>query len=104
MNGYLPTIDSSTAQLFRASHLSLDPSTTDFALRRVIPISIYVDGALLPGMAENLTGEIKRIMTEDGYPPFGQWGPFYGSSFITLFGRGEKPESGPSVQKRLKDL
>jgi hypothetical protein len=99
----LPIFDITVAQLFRASHLSLDPSTTDFALRRVIPISIYIDGDF-PGVAEDLSDEIRRIMTEAGYPPVGAWGPFYGSYFITLFGRGEKPESGLSVQKHLKDL
>ena len=106
----LPAIDSTVAQLFRASTLSLDPSTTDFALRRVIPISIYIGHDTRgkykdsPDVADDLRNEIIGIMTDAGYPPVAEWGPFYGSYFITLFGRGEKPESGPTVQKHLRDL
>jgi hypothetical protein len=102
----LPIIDNTVAQLFRASHYSLDPATADFMLRRVVPITIYIDGDYegLTDVANDLRTEITRIMAEIGYPQVGEWGPFYGSHLTTIFGQGAEWESGPSVLRHLRDL
>jgi hypothetical protein len=100
------TIDTAVAQLFRASECSLDTATADFSLHRTIPITIYIDGEYegLAEVADDLKGEIARLMADIGYPQVGEWGPSYGSYFAILFGRGSKPESGNSVLRHLKDL
>ena len=102
----LPIVDNTVTQLFRASHYSLDPVTADFMLRRVVPITIYIDGDYegLAEVADDLRNEIARIMAEDGYLQVGEWGPFYGSYLTTIFGQEEKWESGPQVLKHLQVL
>jgi hypothetical protein len=102
----LPVVDNTVAQLFQASQYSLDPSTADFMLRRVVPITIYIDGDYegLTEVAENLENEIVRILAEAGYTQVGAWGPFSGSHLTTIFGKGENWESGPQVLQHLRDL
>ncbi len=102
----LPVVDNAIAQLFQASQYSLDQSTADFMLHRVVPITIYIDGDYegLAEVAEYLENEIVRIMTEAGYPRVGAWGPFSGSHLTTIFGKGENWESGPQVLEHLRDL
>ena len=102
----LPIIDTTVAQLFRASHYSLDPATADFMLRRIVPITIYVDGDYdaRAELADDLRGEAVRMMTEIGYPQVGEWGPFSGSFLTTIFCQGKQPELGRSVLQHLQDL
>jgi hypothetical protein len=102
----LPTADNTVAQLFRASQYSLDPATADFMLRRVVPVTIYIDGDDdgLTNVANDLRNDIARIMGEMGYPEVGKWGPFSGSFLTTIFGQGRDPESGWSVLRRIQDL
>jgi hypothetical protein len=102
----LPIIDIAVAQLFRASHYSLDPATSDFMLQRTVPITIYIDGNYdgLADLAAVLKDDAARIMTEFGYPQVGEWGPFEGSYLTTIFGRKEEPELGWSLLKSLPEL
>lgn len=102
----LPVFVNTVAQLFRASQYSLDPATADFMLRRVVPVTIYIDGDDdgLTEVADVLRSDIARIMGEMGYPEVGKWGPFSGSFLTTIFGLGKDPESGWSVLRRIQDL
>jgi hypothetical protein len=102
----LVNIDSALAQLFQAARHSLDPVTGDFMLRRVVPITIYIDGVHegLADVADDLREETLRILAEVGYPQVGEWGPFNGSYVTTIFGKGEQWEIGFSFQRNLLAL
>jgi len=102
-----PTADAEAARLFRASHLSFDPSTADFSLRRVVPISILVEGDpdRVSEVAEQFRKGLEGVMEEAGYPAVdGTWGPFPGSWFITIFGKGNHPETGPSFHQKVQRI
>jgi len=101
-----PCLDNATAQLFRASQYSADPSTAGFKLRRVVPITIYIDGDYegLAELAEVLSGEIGSMMTEKDYPQVGEWGPFEGSYLTTKFGLGTAAEYGKSFLRNSLGL
>jgi hypothetical protein len=75
-------------------------------LRRIVPVTIYVDGEYdgLAEVANDLKGEVSRIMGESGYPQVGEWGPFTGSFLSTIFCQGRVAESGQSVLQNLQKL
>ena len=102
-------VGSTVEQLFRASRYSLDPTTADFMLRRVIPITLFIDYVEgdVEGMfdvTEDFTAGIKETLANCGYPSIGEWGPFYGSHLITIFGKGDKPELGDPFVERIKSM
>lgn len=107
MTEVMTEVTTEVAQLlFSASRYSLDPATADFILQRTVSVTIYVDGDSedLSNVADDLKREAAQIMEESGYPQVGEFGPLYGSFFVTLFGRGNEPELGPSFHSHLSKL
>jgi hypothetical protein len=92
--------------LFRASELSLDAATANFSLRRVIPISIFIDGDSEKSdeLGRRLSEEVKRALEDAEYDEAFEWGPFTGSWFTTIFGKGRAPEDAPALKRRLERL
>src|SRR3989442_6910967 len=86
----LPLIEGQIVQLFRSSAISLDPAAADLMLRRVLPITLYVDGDYddLTAVAESLREDIVAMLAENGYRLVGALGPITGAFLTTLFGQG----------------
>ena len=104
-----PVIDTVLVQLFAASRSSADPATQDFRLRRALPVSIYVEGDddnVVFTVGEDLREQIKLLLeqTGDGYESVYEWGPFYGSYLVTIFGQSKRDELGGSFLKHSRDL
>ncbi len=102
----LPSIQRTVVQLFRSSAISLDPATADLMLRRVLPITLYVDGDYddLTAVAESLRDDIVAMLADHGYRLVGSWGPITGSFLTTIFGLGDKHESGRTFSEKIRAL
>src|SRR3989442_2360130 len=100
----LPLIEGQIVQLFRSSAISLDPAAADLMLRRVLPITLYVDGDYedLAAVAESLRDDIVAMLADNGYRLVGSWGPIAGSFLTTIFGMGDKPESGRTFSEKIR--
>jgi hypothetical protein len=102
----LPADDVLAARLFRASELSLDPSTASFSLRRVVPISIFIEGdsEQIDEMGRIFSQEVRRALEDAGYDEALELGPFAGSKFTMFFAKGRRPEDGDSFKRWLEQL
>src|SRR4051812_22128967 len=101
-----PIVDNVVIQFFAASRLSAAATTAPFELRRVFPISIYVEGNGDGGVefAESIKEALPEFLEPFGYRVVGEWGPFYGSYFTTLFAQSREEELGRSFDERLLDI
>jgi hypothetical protein len=104
----LPVLDFAVAQLFTASRLSQDASTAAYKLRRIVPISIFVDGESDDETAQGdwIKDQVNSILSDigAGFDVVGEWGPFYGSYFTTLFAQSREEELGRSFDERVLDV
>jgi hypothetical protein len=98
-------------QNFQAALYSLAEPTSPFPLRRTVAVSLYVtaDSEHADDQAfevvESFRARVAEILASRGYSLLAdQWGPFWGSGFITLFGRGEHEELGGSFRDHLADM
>lgn len=98
----MPDNDLKTLELIQASIASLDDETSDFNLPRTVPITILVDaGELSSAISAELQVYATELLGKFGYSATHLWGPFEGSSFITIFGTGRHFQDGDSFSEKL---
>jgi hypothetical protein len=91
--------------------LSLDEQTAPYLLRRTVAASFYLktdesdDNDRSFELVEAFREQVQRVFESHGYAVQpDEWGPFWGSAFITIFGRGEREELGGTFREHLADM
>jgi len=98
------------SQYFQAAIYSLDAQTEAFLLRRTVPVSLYLQSDDAGDdrtyeLVEEFRSQVQRVFEAHGYVVLpDEWGPFWGSAFITIFGRGEREELGGTFRDHLADM
>ena len=103
-------LDLEVAHLFRASEASLDSSTNELLLHRILPITVCVDVEAEDGrmqansLGDQIEKEVRRLFDEYGYEVIKQWGPFKGSWYSAWFGRSKQPEDVNALKKNSEGI
>jgi hypothetical protein len=72
-----------------------------------VPVSLYVgsESADAAELVDAFRVEVARVLGIHGFAVQPEeWGPFWGSAFITIFGRGEREELGGEFRDHLADM
>jgi hypothetical protein len=95
--------DLGITEAIQASVNSFNPVTWDFALPRVVPITLCINaGEESSKLSKIFEDYARQALEELGYRPTHIWGPFEGSHYITIFGTSNEPEDGLTFTKKVE--